>query len=172
MKLKSEELFEFLVQIFAGNTSIYEDEEIENMEIVEPMYLFKLYIAFDRIENANEIALVIIEKEAEEGNYKIAKEKAFEMKNLIQEKHQEKLSYELKNKYLIYHSYFLAKTFIKLEKNTKAAYLLNRVCSYINYFPKHKVQILTSAVIQCTKAKLKGFAHFWAVTLCKPIYRS
>ena len=83
MKLKSEELFEFLVQIFAGNTSIYEDEEIENMEIVEPMYLFKLYIAFDRIENANEIALVIIEKEAEEGNYKIAKEKAFEMKNLI-----------------------------------------------------------------------------------------
>ena len=53
------------------------------MEIVEPMYLFKLYIAFDRLENANEVALVIIEKEAEDGNYKIAKEKSFEMKNII-----------------------------------------------------------------------------------------
>ena len=172
MKLKSEELFEFLVQIFAGNASICDDDEIDNIEMVEPMYLFKLYMAFNKMENANEVALVIVEKEAEEGNYKIAREKAFEMKNLIEKKDPTKLSFELKNKALIYHCYFLAKTFIKLEKNEKAAHLLNRICSYINYFPKHKVQILTSAVIQCTQAKLKNLAHFWAVTLCKPSYRS
>ena len=33
------------------------------------MYLFKLYLAFDKFDNANEVALVIVEKEAENGKY-------------------------------------------------------------------------------------------------------
>ena len=172
-KLKSEDLFEFLVQIFSGTTSIYEKEsEIEENDIADPIYLFNLYLAFDKFESANKVALVIIDKEAEDGNYKIAHKKSFEIKSAIEKKDKKKISFELKNKFLIYHSYMLVRKLLKLKNHKNAAELLNRVCSYINYFPKHAVQIMTSTVIECTKSKLKYFAFNWSINLCKPEYRN
>lgn len=173
LKLKSEDLFEFLVQIFSGTTSIYEKEsEIDENDVADPIYLFNLYLAFDKFENANKVALAIINKEAEDGNYKIAHKKSFEIKSAIAKKDTKKISFELKNKFLIYHSYITARKHIKLKNHRNAAELLNRVCSYINYFPKHKIQIMTSTVIECTKSKLKFYAFNWAVNLCKPENRN
>ena len=42
-EIKSEELFDFLVCLFAGET-----DELEMNQIVDPIYLFKLYILFGK----------------------------------------------------------------------------------------------------------------------------
>lgn len=174
IKLKSEELFEFLVQIFSGETALYiEDDgrEVGLEEPVDPIYLFDLYLQFDKVENANQIALAILEKKIGDGNYNLALKVLLDMKSKLEASDLRNISFELKNKFVIFQSYHLVKKVLKLENHTYAAELLNRVCNYINYFPKHAVQIMTSSVIESTKAGYKDYAYTWAINLCKPDYR-
>lgn len=170
VKLKNEDLSDFLIQVFAGNTSVWEGEE--RLQVVEPRYLFKLYLLFDKFEEANQVALVIVEKEIEQAKYGIAHQKIMEMVGQIRERDPKTISFELKNKLIIYHSYILAKKLLKINQHENAAHLLHKVCQFLNYFPKHTVQILTSAVIECTKAKLKFQAYNLATELCKPEFRN
>lgn len=78
VSLKNEEMSEFLIQIFAGNASIFEDDNL-NRKVVEPIYLFRLYLELEKFEDANQVALIIVEKEAENGHYGKAKEKISQM---------------------------------------------------------------------------------------------
>lgn len=49
-----------------------------------------------------------------------------------------------------------------------AARLLLRVADSIAAFPKHTVPILTSTVIECSRAGLHASAHKWAAVLVQP----
>ena len=50
--------------------------------------------------------------------------------------------------------------------------MLIRVSKNISKFPSHMVQILTSTVIECIRAKLNKTAHEYATMLMRPEYRS
>jgi WD repeat-containing protein 19 len=73
---------------------------------------------------------------------------------------------------MILHSYTLVKRFVKMQDHMAAARMLIRVAKNISQFPAHTVQILTSAVIECTRAGLKTSAYQWACILVRPEFRS
>jgi len=66
------------------------------------------------------------------------------------------------------HSYIIVRSIIKLNDHLTASRLLIRVCKNISTFQQHAANILTTTVVECTKAKLKGEAYKWAVVLSKP----
>ncbi len=125
--------------------------------------MFKLYVLFKKNQKANELALAIVHKESQEGKYKSTHALLQQIRSLFP---QARTNYELNTRYTIYHSYILAKKLMSEKNHHYAGYLLNRVCDYISYFPKHQVRIMTTCVIECTKAKLRQFAYNWAIILC------
>ena len=46
------------------------------------------------------------------------------------------------------------------------------MCKNISQFPAHAVNILTSSVVEATRANLKALAFQWACILVRPDYRS
>jgi WD repeat-containing protein 19 len=140
-------------------------------EPINPIYLFKLYLRFGRVNEANTIALAIIDRELVDGSYKSAHANAHTISShLLRAKAA--VNAELRNKIIVLHSYMLVKKALKYENHALAAVLLNRVCNYLFYLPKNDTEILTSAVIEATKAGFRAFAYNWALTLCKPQYRA
>lgn len=75
------------------------------------------------------------------------------------------LIYELHQKLQIIHSYQIVKKLIKLTMHTEAAMLLDRVCHNIKQFHSNAVNILTTAVIEASRAQLKHVAFNWACVL-------
>eukprot|EP00127_Corallochytrium_limacisporum_P003351 Clim_evm40s148 gene=Clim_evmTU40s148 len=71
----------------------------------------------------------------------------------------------------ILHSYVLVRTLVKHREHERAARLLCRTAQSISMFPNHVVPILTSTVIECTRAGLKRSAHRFASMLMQPTYR-
>ena len=78
---------------------------------------------------------------------------------------------ELANSLMLLHSYVLVKPLIKVGDHLSAARLLCRVARNISRFPAHVVPILTSCVIECHRAGLRGSAFEYASTLMRPEYR-
>ena len=140
-------------------------------EPVDPIYLFKLYLRFGKVDQANTIALAIINRELVDGSYKSAHQHAFLIySDMIQQK--AKVHPELRNKYVILQSYSIVKRALKHNLHNLAALLLDRICCFIHYLPKSAAEIMTSSVIESTKAGYKLLAYNWALALCKPQYRS
>lgn len=140
-------------------------------EPVDPIYLFKLYLRFGKVDQANTIALAIINRELIDGSYKSAHQHAFLIySEMIRQK--AKVHPELRNKYVILQSYSIVKRALKHNLHNLAALLLDRICCFIHYLPKNAAEIMTSAVIESTKAGYKLLAYNWALALCKPQYRS
>lgn len=83
-----------------------------------------------------------------------------------------KVPSEISNKLLILHSYNTVKRLIKGGDHETASWLLNRVCKNISQFQSHAVNILTTAVIEATRANYKDLAHTWACVLVRPEYRN
>ena len=79
---------------------------------------------------------------------------------------------ELAHNLMLLHSYVLVKTLVKAEDHLSGARMLVRVARNISKFPVHKVQILTSTVIECHRAGLRGSAFEHASTLVQPENRS
>jgi WD repeat-containing protein 19 len=73
---------------------------------------------------------------------------------------------------MLLHSYNVAKQCVKQQDHLGAAKLLSRVSESIRSFPSHAVPILTSTVIECQRASLKGAAYTFACELMKPQYRA
>jgi WD repeat-containing protein 19 len=147
----------------------YDDNKA--LEPVDPIYLFKLYLRFNKIDQANTIALTIIDRELIDGSYKSAHQHAFLVFSQMI-RINAKINSELRNKFIILQSYSIVKRALKYENHNLAALLLNRICCFIHYLPKSSAEIMTSAVIESTKAGYKLLAYTWALTLCKPQYRS
>mmetsp|Transcript_31074 Transcript_31074/g.56750 ORF Transcript_31074/g.56750 Transcript_31074/m.56750 type:complete len:201 (+) Transcript_31074:2-604(+) len=72
---------------------------------------------------------------------------------------------------MILHSYIIVKRLVKNGDHLTAALMLLRVAKNIQQFPAHIVPILTSAVIECQRAKLSAEAYQYACTLMRPEHR-
>lgn len=96
-KCQSELLFNKMLDYLEG---------VHDNEVKDTKYAFKLYLAFGRIEDACLIAIAIVDKELEDGNYKDAHNLLFQLMNEIIEK-KVKVSYELLQKTIIIHSYII-----------------------------------------------------------------
>ncbi|KHJ89415.1 hypothetical protein OESDEN_10760 [Oesophagostomum dentatum] len=133
-------------------------------------YLFRLYVALGMTREAATTAVVIARQEQEQGSYTVAR-------NVLLAMYQElvakgiKVPNEMGSSLMIIHSYLIVKSLLRRNETLKAARMLIRVMSNISRFPAHVVPILTSTVVVCSKAGLKGAAHKAAVTLMQPEYR-
>eukprot|EP00357_Protocruzia_adherens_P031508 CAMPEP_0115034576 /NCGR_PEP_ID=MMETSP0216-20121206/40747_1 /TAXON_ID=223996 /ORGANISM="Protocruzia adherens, Strain Boccale" /LENGTH=1399 /DNA_ID=CAMNT_0002413515 /DNA_START=36 /DNA_END=4235 /DNA_ORIENTATION=- len=133
----------------------------------EPHYTFKLYIALGNLKQAAKIAVTIAAQEQELGNYKYAHDILFDVQKLLSAKEMH-IPFDLQQRFALIHSYVIVKRLVKMGSHELAARLLNRICKNISQFPAHTVPILTSTVIECTRANMKGSAYRWSCMLFKP----
>ncbi|KAL0273759.1 UNVERIFIED_CONTAM: hypothetical protein PYX00_006365 [Menopon gallinae] len=134
-------------------------------------YLFKLYMARGLYREAARTAVVIANEEQINGNYRVAHDLLF---NMYQElmKNQIKIPREMYLNLTVLHSYILARIHVKNSNHVTGARLLMRVANNVSKFPSHIVQILTSTVIECSRAGLKNSAFTYAAMLMRPEYRN
>jgi WD repeat-containing protein 19 len=160
--LKNEGLRQQLYFFFIG-----EDDGIPK----DAKYLYELDKAFGLITDAANTALIVASEELESGNYAAAHSHLFEtvkdMRGL-----GIRVPTAMFNKLMIVHSYNIVKKLVKMQDHLTASRMLIRVCLNISSFPAHSVPILTSTVMECTRAGLKQAAYHWACVLVRPEYRS
>lgn len=136
----------------------------------EPVYIFRLYMALGNYTQAAKTAIIIARQEQELGNYRVAHQMLFETHKELSSQ-RIRVPQELAHNLMLLHSYMLVKPLIKLGDHMSAARLLCRVARNISRFPAHIVPILTSCVIECHRAGLRGSAFEYATTLMRPEYR-
>ena len=91
------------------------------------------------------LVIAIVDKELEDGNYKVAHNILFQLLSEIIER-KVKVTYELIQKMNVIHSYTIVKRLIKMGEFHLAAKNLNRVCENLSQFPKHASTLLQAAV--------------------------
>mmetsp|Transcript_1987 Transcript_1987/g.4439 ORF Transcript_1987/g.4439 Transcript_1987/m.4439 type:complete len:1366 (-) Transcript_1987:53-4150(-) len=134
-------------------------------------YLYELNKAFGLLKDAANTALIVASEELESGNYPTAHNHLFEtVKDMRGQGLRVPLS--MFNKLMIVHSYIIVKKLVKMQDHLTASRMLIRVCLNISSFPAHTVPILTSTVMECTRAGLKQAAYHWACVLVRQEYRS
>ena len=133
-------------------------------------YIYKLYIALKKYEEAAKTAIIIADQEQEIGNYTLAHSVLYEATQYL-EVAKVKIPQTLRQKFILLHSYMLVKSLVRAGNHTGASRLLQRVIHSISQFPQHIVAILTSAVIECQRANMKLSCYEYAVMLMKPEYR-
>lgn len=104
------------------------------------------------------------------GNYRVAHDLLLQTHRDLQAQNMNVPS-DLSRQLLLIHSYTLVKRFVRLQDHLSAAKMLCRVSESIRSFPSHAVAILTSTVIECQRANLKGSAYTYACQLMQPQYR-
>lgn len=83
-----------------------------------------------------------------------------------------KVTLQLRQSFVLLHSYTLVKSHVRRGDHETAARLLLRVAQHISKFPMHVVPLLTSTVIECQRAGLKAASYDYAVMLVRPEYRA
>jgi WD repeat-containing protein 19 len=137
----------------------------------DPNYIYRLHMALKRYEDASKTALIIAKQEQDLGNYPLAHSVVTEtIRNL--EDAFIKISLQMRQMFILLHSYMLVKVMVRHNDHISAARLLLRVSSNISKFPQHIVPILTSTVIECQRAGLKASAYEYATILMRPEHRS
>eukprot|EP01038_Epipyxis_sp_PR26KG_P006561 gene6561-9018_t len=134
-------------------------------------YIYRLYLALKKYEDAAKTALIIAREEQDLGNYSSARGIIFETIRHLEDANI-KVSLHLRQSFVLLHSYMLIKNLVRHNDHMGAARLLLRVAQNISKFPKHVVKILTSTVIECQRAGLKSSSYEYAVMLMRPEYRS
>jgi len=136
----------------------------------DPNYIFRLYMALGNYPQAAKTAVIISRQEQELGNYRVAHQILFDThKELTAQKIR--VPQELAHNLMLLHSYMLVKPLSKLGDHMAAARMLVRVARNISKFPMHVVPIITSTVIECHRAGLRGMAFEYASMLMRPDYR-
>ncbi|VIO91983.1 WD repeat membrane protein, putative [Brugia malayi] len=135
-----------------------------------PKFLFKYYISMKMYREAAKTAVVIATEEQANGSYRTAHKLLFGMYQELQNE-RIKVPFEVQNNLMLLHSYLIIKSLVKRGEHMKAARMLIRVAGSISHFPAHVVSILTTTVIECTKAGLKQSAFKFAVELLKDCNR-
>lgn len=157
-KVKLEALTHELVDYLMGET--------DNIP-KEPQWTFKLYRAIGNVSQAVKIAVNIAQQEQELGNYKYSHEIMLDTFKDIKASNL-RIPFELNNRFMLLHSYQLAKRMVKMNNHMGAARLLNRVCKNISQFPQNMTAIMTTSIGECTQAGLKQQAYQWACVLIRP----
>ena len=134
-------------------------------------YLYKVYMARKKYEDAAKMAMVIARQEQDIGNYKEAHKIVVDTISQL-ERSEAKVPHQLRQLFVLLHSYTLVKNLVKNDEHEDAARLLLRVAKNVSKFPKSMVKILTSTVIECQRAGLKAASYEYAVVLMRPEYRS
>ena len=147
----------------------------------DPNYIYRLYMALKRYEDASKTAIIIAKQEQDLGNYPLAHSVLIEtiqslenesLRLISMNKLGIKISLQLRTMFILLHSYMLAKIVTKHNDHLNASKLLLRISSQISKFPSHIIPILISTVIECQRSGLKSSAYEYAVILMKPEYRS
>jgi len=137
----------------------------------DPKYIYRLYLALKKYEDAAKTALIIARQEQELGQYLTAHKVICETIRHLEDA-SIKVNLQLRENFILLHSYERAKGYVIKQDHINAARLLLRISQHISKFPLHKVKILTLTVIECSRAGLKTAAYEHAVTLVRPEYRS
>uniref|UniRef100_A0A183C7E0 WD_REPEATS_REGION domain-containing protein n=1 Tax=Globodera pallida TaxID=36090 RepID=A0A183C7E0_GLOPA len=136
----------------------------------DPKFLFQLYVKLKMYSEAAKTALIISHEQQQQGFYKTAHDLLFGMCQTLR-RERIRTPLDMENSLMLLHSYNLVKLLLKKGDNYAGGRLLCRVVANIGQFPAHAVQILTSAVITCTKAGLKKSAFNFASQLMQPSFR-
>ncbi|KFM71007.1 WD repeat-containing protein 19, partial [Stegodyphus mimosarum] len=134
-------------------------------------HLYNLYLTLGQIKEAARTAVIMASAEQNSGTYKNARLLLLGMYQKLKEQGM-KIPAEMSNSLMLLHSYSLGKLHMLRGDHMKSARMLIRVCDNINRFPRHDVQILTTAVFECQKAGLHKSAYKTAVILMRPKHRS
>ena len=136
----------------------------------DPSYIYRLYMALKKYEDAAKTALIIARQEQDMGNYAVAHGVVFETIRSLEDSGI-KVPLQLRQQFVLLHSYLRVKGLVKSGDHMGAAQMLLRVAQNISKFPAHTVNILTSTVVECARAGLKASAYEYAVVLMKPEHR-
>jgi WD repeat-containing protein 19 len=136
----------------------------------DPNYVYRLHKALGNYGQAAQTAVLITKQEQDMGNYRDA-HKLMLQTHLDLQAQKMAVPADLARQLMLLHSYTLVKRYVKLQDHMSAAKLLCRVSESIRSFPSHAVPILTSTVIECQRAGLKGSAYTFACQLMTPQYR-
>lgn len=145
--------------------------EAEDPNPKDPIWVFKMYMALGNVRQASAIAITISNQEQESGNYKAAHAILYQTTTDLK-KNNSLVPFDLYQKLMILHSYISVKRLVKMNEHEDAARLLDRVCKNISQFPAHDVTILTSTVVQATRANLKATAFNWSKVLMQNEYKN
>jgi WD repeat-containing protein 19 len=137
----------------------------------DPNYVYRLHKALGNYVQAAQTAILITKQEQDMGNYRDA-HKLLLQTHLDLTSQSIAVPADLSRQLMLLHSYNVAKQCVKQQDHLGAAKLLSRVSESIRSFPSHAVPILTSTVIECQRANLKGSAYTFACELMKPQYRA
>uniref|UniRef100_A0A914HUV5 WD repeat-containing protein 19 n=1 Tax=Globodera rostochiensis TaxID=31243 RepID=A0A914HUV5_GLORO len=122
----------------------------------DPKFLFQLYVKLKMYSEAAKTALIISHEQQQQGFYKTAHDLLFGMCQTLR-RERIRTPLDMENSLMLLHSYNLVKLLLKKGDNYAGGRLLCRVVANIGQFPAHAVQILTSAVITCTKGTITSF---------------
>ena len=136
----------------------------------DPSYIYRLYMALKKYEDAAKTALIIARQEQDMGNYTVAHGVVYETIRSLEDAGI-KVSLQLRQHFVLLHSYLRVKGLVKAGDHMGAAQMLLRVAQNISKFPAHTVNILTSTVVECARAGLKASAYEYAVVLMRPEHR-
>lgn len=130
----------------------------------DPNYIYRLYMALKKYEDAAKTALIIAKQEQEMGNYALARSVLYETIRQLEDGDVQ-VPMPLRAQFLQLHSYELAKIMVRRGDHSSAAHLFLRVAQNASKFPMHLVGILTATVIECKRAKLNASCYEHAVML-------
>lgn len=136
----------------------------------DPNYIYRLYLALKKYDEAAKTALIIARQEQDLGNYALAHSVVVETIRQLEDAGM-KVSLQLRQNFVLLHSYILVKSLVRRGDHEGAARLLLRIAQSVSKFPLHMVQVLTSTVIECQRAGLKASAYEYAAILMRPEYR-
>lgn len=136
----------------------------------DPNYIYRLYLALKKYEEAAKTALIIARQEQDLGNYALAHSVVVETIRQLEDAGM-KVPLHLRQTFVLLHSYTLMKRFVRRKDHDSAARMLLRITQNVSKFPLHVVPILTSTVVECSRAGMKAAAYENATVLMRPEYR-
>ncbi|CAK1578047.1 unnamed protein product [Parnassius mnemosyne] len=137
----------------------------------DPRHLFRLYMAKRQYTEAAKTAVIIGNAECRAGRYREARDVARGVCAALRAR-AAPVPRDLRRAAALLHSYILVRMHVKRGRHDLAARLLLRTAAEVSFFPTQQLSILTSTVIECSRAGLKHQAHHWAKVLMQPEYRS
>lgn len=130
----------------------------------DPNYIYRLYMALKKYEDAAKTALIIAKQEQDMGNYHLARTIIYETIRQLEDC-DINVPLQMRNQFVLLHSYEIAKSRIQAQDHMSAARLFLRVAQNVSKFPVHLVGILTATVIETKRAKLYASCYEYAVML-------
>ncbi|CAE7660587.1 WDR19, partial [Symbiodinium microadriaticum] len=137
----------------------------------DPNYIYRLYMALKKYDDAAKTAAIISRQEQDMGNYSLAHGVVTETIRKLEDDGI-RVPSQLRSHFVLLHSYLIVKRLVKRGDHTGAARMLLRVAESVSKFPQHLVPILTSTVVECQRAGLKASSYEYAAMLMRPEYRS